>query len=125
MYSTNSYVLHRDKGIWGEDAEDFKPERWQTRRQGWEYQAFGGKSYLALSPSERRLTPESCSGARTCPGQALVLMEIGYIVVRLLQEFRWIESRDDRPWVENLKLTMSNKNGIVVGFIPQQPSDGV
>lgn len=42
IYQTNSYVLHRDKSIWGLDAEVFRPERWETYRQGWEYQSFGG-----------------------------------------------------------------------------------
>ncbi|PQE05973.1 cytochrome P450 protein [Rutstroemia sp. NJR-2017a BBW] len=98
-YSTNSYVLHRREELWGKDAEEFKPERWETHRQGWEYQAFGG-------------------GARTCPGQAFVLSEIGYTVVRILQQYKEIESRDDRVWMENLKLTMSNTHGVVVGLVP-------
>jgi hypothetical protein len=47
-----------------------------------------------------------------------VLSEIGYTVVRILQQYREIESRDDRVWVENLKLTMSNAHGVVVGLVP-------
>lgn len=31
------HVMHRRKDLWGEDAEEFKPERWQGRRPGWEY----------------------------------------------------------------------------------------
>lgn len=30
IYQTNSYVLHRDTGLWGLDAETFRPERWET-----------------------------------------------------------------------------------------------
>jgi len=96
--ATNSYVLHRDEDLWGKDAEDFIPERWETQRHGWHYQAFGG-------------------GPRTCPGQGLVLTQISYILVRLLQEFKNIENRDDKEWVENVKLTMCNDNGVVLGFI--------
>lgn len=31
-YSTHS--LHRRKDLWGEDAEEFRPERWQTHLPG-------------------------------------------------------------------------------------------
>lgn len=28
------YVMHRRKDLYGEDAEEFKPERWETLRPG-------------------------------------------------------------------------------------------
>ena len=29
------YAMHRRKDFYGEDAEEFKPERWETLRPGW------------------------------------------------------------------------------------------
>ena len=29
------WAMHRRKDFYGEDAEDFKPERWETLRPGW------------------------------------------------------------------------------------------
>lgn len=29
------YTIHRRKDIYGEDADEFKPERWATLRPGW------------------------------------------------------------------------------------------
>ena len=31
VLSVPSYTIHRDKGVWGEDAEVFRPERWFER----------------------------------------------------------------------------------------------
>ncbi|CRL23698.1 Cytochrome P450 [Penicillium camemberti] len=70
MYST--YVLHRRKDIWGEDAEIFNPDRWVGRNVTWEYIPFN-------------------RGPRTCIGQQFALMRASYVLVRLLQRFDQIE----------------------------------
>ncbi|KAK5135139.1 hypothetical protein LTR08_005525 [Meristemomyces frigidus] len=62
------HVMHRRKDLWGEDADEFKPERFQGRRPGWEYLPFNG-------------------GPRICIGQQFALTEASYVVVRLLQRF--------------------------------------
>lgn len=36
------YSMHRRKDYYGEDAEEFKPERWETLRPIWEYLPFNG-----------------------------------------------------------------------------------
>ncbi len=44
----NMYVMHRRKDLFGEDAEEFRPERWidhdgvKGLRIGWEYLPFHG-----------------------------------------------------------------------------------
>ncbi|KAJ5121706.1 Cytochrome P450 E-class CYP52 [Penicillium atrosanguineum] len=70
MYGT--YVLHRRKDIWGQDAEIFNPDRWADRKVTWEYIPFNG-------------------GPRTCIGQQFALMRSSYVLVRLLQKFDRIE----------------------------------
>lgn len=66
------YAMHRRKDLWGPDADDFKPERWNGRKSGWEYLPFNG-------------------GPRICIGQQFALTEAGYVIVRLCQRFEVVE----------------------------------
>ncbi|KAJ5239494.1 hypothetical protein N7468_004113 [Penicillium chermesinum] len=68
----NVHALHRREDVWGKDSGDFKPERWEARRSGWEYLPFNG-------------------GPRICIGQQFALTEAGYVLVRMLQRFDGIE----------------------------------
>lgn len=87
MYTT--FVMHRRKDIWGEDVEEFKPERWTNRKAGWEYLPFNG-------------------GPRICIGQQFALTEAGYVLVRLLQRFDQVEDVNvDQPIRYGLSLTMA------------------
>lgn len=89
--------MHRRKDLFGEDADEYKPERWESLRVGWEYLPFNG-------------------GPRICIGQQFALTEAGYTIVRLVQEFRKIESTDPRGWLEGLHLTLASGNGVHVGM---------
>ncbi|KAL8721462.1 MAG: hypothetical protein Q9225_001874 [Loekoesia sp. 1 TL-2023] len=84
------YTMHRRKDLYGEDAEEFKPERWETLRPGWEYLPFNG-------------------GPRVCIGQQFALTEASYTTIRLMQEFKEIESRDSEPWTEMITITCAGQ----------------
>lgn len=94
-----TYAMHRRKDIYGPDAEEYVPERWEKLRPGWEYLPFNG-------------------GPRICIGQQYALTEAGYVTVRLAQEFSKLDSRDPGPWEENLTLTLCSRNGTKVGLTP-------
>ncbi|KAL9031244.1 MAG: hypothetical protein Q9196_000712 [Gyalolechia fulgens] len=98
MFDTAFYVLHRQRDIWGDDAEAFKPDRWDTfKPETWQYQPFGG-------------------GPRACIGRQKALTEASYVIVRILQEFHHIESRDAREWTGKVQLTAKNANGCKVAL---------
>lgn len=44
----NTYLLHRRKEFWGDDAWEFRPERWENRRVGWDYIPFHGGPQTCL-----------------------------------------------------------------------------
>jgi cytochrome P450 len=99
IFSTSSYALHRDTTIWGTDAADFVPECWDKG-----FQPNPG-AYIPLG-----------AGPRVCMGQQKALIESGYIVARMEQEFSAIESRDEREWMGHLQLIVKNAHGCVVSL---------
>ncbi|KAF7714337.1 N-alkane-inducible cytochrome P450 [Penicillium ucsense] len=69
------YAMHRRKDIYGPDADEFRPERWENdtlKNVGWGYLPFNG-------------------GPRVCLGQDFALLEAGFTIVRLLQTFETID----------------------------------
>ncbi|KAL4802213.1 putative cytochrome P450 alkane hydroxylase [Aspergillus unguis] len=100
LVAYNIYAMHRRTDIYGPDVEEFGPERWEggTLQPRWGYLPFNG-------------------GPRICIGQRYALTEVSYVLVRLVQEFRALESRDPGPWEESLALTLCSRNGTKVGLI--------
>ncbi|KAK6527209.1 Protein kinase alk2 [Arthrobotrys megalospora] len=90
------YAMHRRTDIWGEDANWFRPERWENRPKtdalGWEYLPFNG-------------------GPRICIGQQFALTEAGYTIVRMFQEFKRFESGEMDPFVKCLSMLMTCVGG--------------
>ncbi|EEP75550.1 hypothetical protein UREG_00396 [Uncinocarpus reesii 1704] len=93
------WSLHRSK-FYGEDANEFKPSRWETLRPAWNYIPFNG-------------------GPRICLGQQYALTEASYVVIRLLQAFKDIDNRDPiEPFIEHTTLTLSSHTGTKVALTP-------
>jgi cytochrome P450 len=89
--------MHHRRDLWGQDADEFRPERWEGRRAGWEYLPFNG-------------------GPRICIGQQFALTEASYVTVRMLQRF---DAIDDGPLAKGpvrhgLTLTSCPADGVKV-----------
>jgi cytochrome P450 len=92
------YSMHHDKYIWGDDAFEFNPHRWEGKKPLWEFVPFLG-------------------GPRICPAQQQVLTQGVYMLVRLTREFARIENRDEFwEWVESSMTPPENKTGIKVAL---------
>ena len=92
--------LHRSTAIYGPDAKDFRPQRWESLRVGWEYIPFNG-------------------GPRICLGQQYALTEASYVIIRLLQTFKDLDNRDPvLEFKEALTLTMASGTGTKVALTP-------
>ncbi|TEY43634.1 hypothetical protein BOTCAL_0366g00090 [Botryotinia calthae] len=92
--------MHLDKDIWGPDADEFRPERWEK---------LGAAQLRAYIPFSK--------GDQVCLAQQMVLNECLHILVRFAREFRSIENRDSEiRFVEQHKLQMERRHGVKVGF---------
>ena len=100
------YNTHRRKELWGENAAQFRPDRWEQRYPAWQYLPFLG-------------------GPRICLGQQFALTETGFLLVRLLHEFEAIEpvDRDEmRKMKKGLGVTMWPQDGAKVRFRKAAPT---
>lgn len=97
----NIFAMHRRKDLYGQDSEEFRPERWEdgSLQPRWGFLPFNG-------------------GPRICIGQRYALTEVGYVLVRMAQEFRTLESRNPGPWKESLTLTLCSWEGAKVCLTP-------
>jgi len=88
------YAMHRRKDIYGDDALEFRPERWESaalKDVGYGYLPFNG-------------------GPRVCLGQDFALLEAGYTVTRIVQRFSSITVPDD----EDVKKTGMEKQTLTL-----------
>ena len=96
----NLWALHHDVDIWGDDVNEFQPQRWVGKRPLWEFVPF-------------------LRGPRICPAQQQVLTQAMYVLVRLVQEFSMIENMDSvEEYVELIKMTTESRNGIKIALLP-------
>ncbi|KAK3365841.1 cytochrome P450 [Lasiosphaeria ovina] len=105
IVSCSTFALQRRHDVYGSDADEFRPERWEAMeklrtRPRWEFLPFS-------------------AGPRVCMGQTYAMAEMAYIVARMAQEFDAIQSRTGAPWVEKWSITLSSAAGTRVGLVPR------
>ncbi|KAF7193674.1 Cytochrome P450 monooxygenase [Pseudocercospora fuligena] len=89
------YCLHRDPQFWGEDANDFFPERWESAKPGWAYLPF-------------------LAGPRMCLGYQFAINTASYVTIRLMQCLEKVTPVSETPWREELGLSMASADGVKV-----------
>lgn len=98
------HVMQRDERFWGPDSNEFIPERWESSElHTWDYLPFNG-------------------GPRICLGQQFALVEAGFTLIRILQNFKDVklsESKVGKVDRQYLNLTtMCGDPGVPVIFTP-------
>lgn len=94
----NTYLLHRREELWGEDSWDFKPERWEGKKAGWEYIPFHG-------------------GPQICLGQQHAITEMAFVLTRMLQRYDGISSSTRATNFENgIRTILVPKHTVLFQF---------
>jgi cytochrome P450 len=97
-------VMQRRKDLFGPDANEFRPERWERwAPEPWQFIPFNG-------------------GPRVCLGQQFALTEMAYVLCRLFQYFDKVEDRSTEPQGERCQVTISPAAGVKVSFRPAVPA---
>ncbi|KAF7873928.1 hypothetical protein EAF04_002600 [Stromatinia cepivora] len=98
VVALNTWGPNHDKDIWGDDVDEFKPQRFVNKRMGWDFTPFLG-------------------GPRICPAQQQVLTQTVYLLVRMTRKFARIENRDPvLEYVEMVRMTTESRNGVKVAL---------
>ena len=98
IVALNTYAPNHWKDTWGEDVEEFKPQRWTGIKHMWDWTPFFG-------------------GPRICPAQQQVLTQTVYLLVRMVTTFETIENRDaEVEYVELTKMLTESRNGAKVAL---------
>ncbi len=145
MAHWSAYIMHRRKDFYGEDAEEFRPERWidgeegKGLRVGWEYLPFNGGPRICIGrelvsrsslPSLTRfyryfflvyphlIIVSSVAWLTDLFIEQFALTQVSYVTVRLMQEFAEIESRDPEPWREKFAIVCTGLGGCKVVLTP-------
>ncbi|PKX94040.1 putative cytochrome P450 pisatin demethylase [Aspergillus novofumigatus IBT 16806] len=104
MVSANTFVLGRSRELWGNNAEEWEPQRWlgsEQHRRGME------TKFVAFS-----------KGSRSCIGRELALLVLAQAVIGIIQQWRFhsrgelqgksfLEMQYDECWIELEPLDLS------------------
>lgn len=75
----NNFATGRDRGVWGEDANEFKPERWGNSMQEIQEKYAQAKRNAELPAFHGR--------KRACLGEKFALLEVKAVVSKIVQNF--------------------------------------
>ena len=93
VVSMNAWVVHRNKDVFGIDAQQYNPDRWLPSKGESE------SAFQARYNNMRRHDFTFGAGTRTCIGKNISLIEIYKVIPSLLLEFDIQLAEPDKEWI--------------------------
>lgn len=81
VLSVPSYSIHRDPTVWGEDVEDYRPERWFE---------------CDIAAMQKTFNPFSV-GPRACVGRNLAFLELQIIIASIMRRYDIVLADPNQP----------------------------
>ncbi|XP_030512843.1 cytochrome P450 704C1-like [Rhodamnia argentea] len=100
-----AYSMGRMHNIWGEDAEDFKPERWL-------------KDGIFQNESPFKFVAFN-AGPRICLGKDFAYRQMKIVSIALLRFFRFRVADETRPVTYKVMFTLHIENGLHLRAVPR------
>ncbi|KAJ5375837.1 hypothetical protein N7517_007843 [Penicillium concentricum] len=107
----NPYIVGRNTSVWGEDAEEFRPERWlrdETRETEDAFQ----ERLLSMNKADLSFG----GGSRSCIGKHLGLLEVYKVIATLVSRYDMKLAYPDKDWMTHNSFFV-RQTGIEVNFI--------
>ncbi|KAI9188709.1 hypothetical protein H9P43_000130 [Blastocladiella emersonii ATCC 22665] len=122
----NVYLLHRSRAVWGDDADEFKPERWakMSLNDSGSGSASGdgmvGGSAIPMHPAayDYKWAPFG-GGQRFCLGQSFATIQQRTVLAMLLARYEWTTVGDDKAlagYPDTMPGILAHPLGITVQF---------
>jgi cytochrome P450 len=105
----NAYVVQRNKAVWGEDADVFRPERWLRAEAEGETEA----GYKARLQRMNAADLAFGGGSRVCMGRHLALLEVYKLVATLLNRYEMELAHPEREWTVTNRW-FARQEGLIV-----------
>lgn len=107
VLSVPSYTIHHSTSIWGDDADEYRPERWNKD---------------VLTERQRKAFIPFSHGPRACVGQNVAVMELAVFVACI---FRWWEFEVRQQDLETREGFLRKPVGLNVGIRHRHAPEGV
>ncbi|CAK8542990.1 unnamed protein product [Lathyrus sativus] len=104
--SYHTYAMGRMESVWGEDCNEFKPERWLENENG-------DGDYVCRSESPFRF-PVFHAGPRMCLGKEMAYIQMKSIAASVMERFEVVAVDKDKCPEHVLSLTLRMKDGLPV-----------
>lgn len=104
MWAT--WAMGRSKNIWGEDADDFRPDRWLVRGENGELPTVRTVSAYAF--------PVFNAGPRSCLGKRMAELLAVYVIANLVWKYEFEEVFDKQPRPGEKPMERQSQNSLTL-----------